>query len=69
MVTTKPHENDQKEDTRVAVKNGENEANQFYRRFHEQRSQGVVMLTIVPRENDLREETRIGIENGENEAN
>ena len=69
MVTITPHENDQNEETRVAVKNRENEANQLHRRFREQRSQGAVILTIAPRENDRRQETRIAIENGENEAN
>ena len=46
MVTITPHENDQDEETRVAVKNRENEADQLHRRFREQRSQGAVILTI-----------------------
>jgi hypothetical protein len=47
-----------REETHVVVKNRENEANQLYRRFREQRSRGVVMLTITPRENDHWDETR-----------
>ncbi len=67
MITA--HENDRSEETRVVVKNRENEANQLYRRFREQGSQGVAMLTIAPSDNDQGEEALVGIENGENEAN
>jgi hypothetical protein len=69
MTTITPHENDLSEETRVAIKNRENEANQLYRWCREQRSRGVVMLTIAPSDNGPREESLLGIENGENEAN
>ncbi len=63
MLTIGPRENDQREETPVGIENGENEANQLYRRVPRVAigGMGAVMATVTPHENDLREETHAAV--------